>query len=169
MKKIIAIIIVVLCVFATFGTTAIFVNVIKDQETLDLKAQYTLDEKNMKDQISSLNSQINSLTDQLGDYNKDVFYGYWAEIDRDENWRWFFDELIFFADGKLFLNGDLGGFEPTHWLDDNKLYYGNSKDDLNIQIFQYSFVKNPPYDKTVVLTDVHGNSATFVGYDFFDQ
>jgi len=74
MKQAIAIIIVVLCIIATFGITYIFVNDIKDDEILNLKERYELDIYNLNNTIDELNDQLENIPNI---YEEEKFLGSW--------------------------------------------------------------------------------------------
>ncbi|EMR73379.1 hypothetical protein MBGDN05_00716 [Thermoplasmatales archaeon SCGC AB-539-N05] len=76
MKQITVIVIVAVCIFATFGTTYVAMNAAKNQEILNLREQYEFNISNLRENISSLQSQINDLNKELSKYQEgDYVYG----------------------------------------------------------------------------------------------
>jgi hypothetical protein len=74
MNQKIASAIVIICIFATFGTTYAVVSAYNDQEIINLKAKYELDIYNLNDTISALKEEIINLNNNL---EENRFLGQW--------------------------------------------------------------------------------------------
>lgn len=106
--------IVVICIFATFGTTYAFVNAYKDQETFELKAEYEHNISNLNSNIASLNAQIENL---IKEDEEDIFTGgIWSDQ--------YFSGYGFFPNGG-YMSTDLirntDNFHGVWELDDEQL------------------------------------------------
>ncbi len=163
MKQIMVIVIVVLCMFATFGTTYLFVNNQKEQERLELVGQHEIDISNLNVDISTLNGQISSLNEQIDNLTvKNDFYGAWylQEIGGD---GYFPSMIIIMADKTVwagFVNEGIGNMGATVYYDyeveDKTICFKHGSGEHRCYIYEFIEPSTEAYDKGLMLSDFGG-------------
>ena len=131
MNQTVASIVVIVCIFATFGTTYAVVNANKDQEITELKVQYELD-------IYNLNNRMNNLTSQLLQYvgDEDMFVGSWNRSLGDKHR--YYDTMYLYSNktARLKYTGS-ASMGVTYSIKNGKLVF--DQHGQSVREFSYSF------------------------------
>lgn len=176
MNQQIAIAIVIICIFATFGTTYAVVTAFKDQEITDLKAQYELDITNLNTEISNKNAQITSLNNQIDGLTvKNEFYGIWwiTKIESNKGESYFPPMIIINSDKTVwtgYATEDAAGQTTfsDYWTEGNMLCFEQKTDYKECYHYRFEEPGTGAYDSKLVLINTE-NENEYAVYNGFNK